>query len=395
MDGSRRRGGRLAIGVAAALGLAGCGRPAVVAVSPVVPCSNPSDSVPLIDTVRVGLLDDRLPDPAARLLEAAARVPFIGLDCRGRPTAGFATGWERDDTGRRWTFTLRSDSPIEAIGLRDRWLAAGRWPWEAIQEVTVLGPTRIEVRLAEPRSDLPLEFAGWGFAVAGAHGRPIQMVALPRGTDLRNHLDDGPGVRIDLFVTRDPVVIEYARTRSAWTVTPLPWDRVYWLVTPRREGDPDLAAPDLGAASQLLQAVRAEARLPVSRAEARQCEQRTERGPGVARPEVGYPAGDPVARDLAERMVALGIPAGHPGLRTAALDPGRLAAALERLGLAAVIVVDPIDAPLGCEGTGGLARAGSWHPLIETRAHLVARRGVGPLGWDSTGMLPRSPLARP
>ncbi len=393
MAATRRRLGPAAVmALVTAIGTAGCGKPRPVSVATADPCfpPEPGDEV-AADTVvlampTAGAPDDDhgLVDPASRFLVSATHRPLVWIDCHGRAVAALAASWRRDDAGGAWTFSLAAGP--DGAEVRDRWrdAAGGRaWPWPGIAEVTVLGARILRVQLVIPRPELPVEFADRRLAVPSpALGPVIRVVPILPAADQRNLLDPGQTPRIDLLFSRDPTTIDYARSRAEWRVVPLPWDRLYLLVT----AAPLPKDPAVGAAT--IESVRGDARVPVGPPwwSARpDCDLRPEPRPGAPRPEVAFLAGDPVARDLAERMVAVGVPPSPIRLRAVSLDSARLAAVLEDGGVAGVIVADPVQPPLGCSGRPWSTRAPFRYPLLETRAHLIVRRGVGPLTIDRDG----------
>jgi hypothetical protein len=95
-----------------------------------------------------------------------------------------------------------------------------------------------------------------------------------------------------------------------------------------------------------------------------------------------YPAGDPTARGLAERLVALGG-AAAPMVR--ALEPDSFAAALRRGDAGGFIVTGPLVAPSPCLESAGWPAGARVIPLVETRAHAVVRRGTPALAVEMDG----------
>jgi hypothetical protein len=195
---------------------------------------------------------------------------------------------------------------------------------------------------------------------------------VKRGVDSRDALDAGG----DLMVTRDPDLLDYAARRPELSTFPLPWNRTYVLLWP---AEPDSKPRRLG------DAVRAEAREaepPFWWDGLAACA-----ASGVA-PErarssrVVYFRGDNVARDLAERIVAL----VSGGLRTAALEPAELAASLASGLDRAYVLGLPRQTLTPCRDAAGWPRGATIQPLIDTRAHAIVRRGAPPLtvDWDGT-----------
>lgn len=417
----RRRFGPVA--AAAAVGIAGCGR----VHSDPVPTATPNPCLlseaaarPSGDTVVLALLtplpgDDRPDrgDPASRFLRALRDEPLVRVDCRGKVIGALATSWRPDETRATWTFAIEpgrrsgDGSPLDAAAIRQSWLNAGgdrggggAWPWAGIAEVIAPSPEVLRVRLLNPSLELPDQFADPGLAVPGARAAlgPVRVVVAPSGADPRDLIDPAAKGRIDLMFSRDPATIDYARSRAEWRVVPLPWDRVYLLATPSPE------APDDSVGSALIDAVRGEARVASEPSWWRrrpECLAPAPSARSVAgpRPEIAYLATDPTARQLAERLVALagGTAPDQPSwlvgrlgragsrLRAVSLDPSRLAVAIESGQVAGAVVADPRELSFGCLPQPWSARAASRLPLLETRAHLIVRRDLGPLTIDRDG----------
>lgn len=151
---------------------------------------------------------------------------------------------------------------------------------------------------------------------------------------------DGDG---DVLVTDRPSVIRYASSRHDFASITLPWDRQYALITSIVDSVPDV-----------LDAVHADARMAKQH-----CPIDTFGGrkPG----DVYYLADDSIARSLAERLVGLGVAQRTMPFSRAVL---RLAPLAELS-----IATRPIDgAP--CDLLWAHAV-----PLIDTRSHLIVRRG--------------------
>ncbi len=168
--------------------------------------------------------------------------------------------------------------------------------------------------------------------------------------DARNALDTS----VDLLVTAEPAVIDYATASAAFLTVPLPWDRSYLLLARSAGTLPDGAGaahpwrvvrpPDAALAALARDAVRVRARPaghpfgdpaacvpPRARPAAGvpgaydragpERGERTDRGGGVAGSpglhratarRIAYPADDAAARALAERLVALALDPRRP-----------------------------------------------------------------------------------
>lgn len=219
-------------------------------------------------------------------------------------------------------------------------LACGRAPQPAPAAVAVVlaGPTIPTVSLRVAATD------SFGVALARklAPGVNVELVSGRGALDL---VDSGA----DALVTDRPAVIRYAAARTDFAVIPLPWDRQYAFVS----------ASQLPIAN-VVDAVNADARTAAERCPVVSIERTT------TPMRVRYSADDSIARALAERLVGLG--------------QARRAVPLDRDSTAeAYIVARPIDSA-SCD-------VGALHavPLVDTRSHLIVRRGAVGVVADSAG----------
>jgi hypothetical protein len=224
----------------------------------------------------------------------------------------------------------------------------------------------------------------------------VDSVALPRGADLRDLLGRGlatPGsLRVDVLVTRDPDVLAYAAQLGGYRSFGLPWDRTYALVAPRT--DSAAMMPNAAQRDALAQdAVQADARgapPPFWWEHDTTCTSGTTRTGGGAPRVVGYAADDPIARQLAERIVALAaarssqswIPptlvAGPGGpLRTVGFAPVSLSNALASGQVAAFVGAYPRSRPASCTSAARVPTGATFLPLVDSRAHVLVRQGSG------------------
>jgi len=299
-----------------------------------------------------------------------------------------------------------------------RW-PLGTGPYRIERPITSSGRAHLIMRAA-PVSD---------------ESRPRIDFRLAAGADVRDLLDGG----IDVLITGDPEVLEYVAMRPEFVSVPLTWDRTYVLVAPSRVralhhgefvGDTLRLPPEILDAFAR-DAVRGAARghrAPAWWEDAASCESVIDslkelppaipiapyrvRGPR----RVAYVRGDEVARGLAERIVAL---ATRPTSReqAAALGlaiPGLLEAddpttvvelgayefelALARGSEFLIVLALPTVALDRCYqllnlanrvpwlGVGRLAPSATIVPLVDTRRHLIARKGAAAisLDWDGT-----------
>jgi hypothetical protein len=98
---------------------------------------------------------------------------------------------------------------------------------------------------------------------------------------------------------------------------------------------------------------------------------------------VVYPTGDPVARALAERIVAM----AGPGTVARGVPDGELSAALARGAGHAYVVPLPRLALLPCWEVAAWPAGATALPLIDTRSTALVREGTPPLTVDHDGGL--------
>jgi hypothetical protein len=381
-----------------------------------------------------------------------------------------AESWLANDGGARWRFTLRSDArfadgqPVTATAAAEAWvhrrsamsLQFGISP--LLANLVVEGDRTLSVSTEDTSANLPRVFGtvalgigqtarnprwptGTGpyaldTIVSGSRhwvlrpvvaGGPILDVRIDPATDPRDLLDRGA----DLLATRDPVAIEYARRNEAFAVHALPWDRTYALaITSRRDAATTVSGPALSAADQLAfrsalarDAVRADSRPAAPQSEwwstSAGCADQlgappTRNSIGAPPRRIMYSPDDPVAKSLAERLVALTGDVGPHSAVLKALAPelapeaGGPVTAAPANGLSrsvgddlAYIVSIPHHTSSRCMALRTLRPQGRWMhpskliPLIDTRPSLIARRGVPLLSVDWEGTLRVHPTGRP
>ena len=206
------------------------------------------------------------------------------------------------------------------------------------------------------------------FGVPRLSTLPVLRFATHLATDARDPLDAGA----DLVVTRDQRAIAYAGGRADLLPVPLAWDRTYVLLSPS-------AIPIAG----IREAVRGDSRAPIGPfwwADGSLCTAHDSSGTNQPRTQLVVPAGDPVARDLAARIVA-----GTPGIVVAAADSATLGRAMERGRDAGYLVALPRLAPATCPVPRWPA---GWTvtPLAETRPYAILRRGAVRISADADGL---------
>jgi hypothetical protein len=358
------------------LALAGCApktTPSPIS-APEDPCLLATGPAPPVDTFTVALAEPVEPLPYPGL---------IRLDCRGEVRPDIATEWSVDSTGHAWTFVLPEGAGAVLAGWNARWpdlQALGVDSARALDEKTLVVKLR-----GHPDDSLRL-FAHPAFSTGSTapHSSPpvVKFVTSIRG-DLRDELDAGA----DLVVTRDPAVIEYAAQRAEFEIFPLPWSRTYVLA--QRAGAPPLETElqDESVRRSLAEdAVRADA-WPSQRPFWWDSPCSTMISPQVTiptAPRVVYLQGDPVARQLAERIVALAPDSSR--LTAFGMDSAGLTAARAKGADRAYIFSVPFRPISPCREAARLTRGYSITPLIDTRARAIVRRGSPLLAveWDGT-----------
>jgi hypothetical protein len=402
---------------------------------------------------------------------------LISVDCLGQVQPGLAASWRSDDGGRRWEVRLQQEArfwdgaPVTAADVRASWssgaasltvLAAG------IDSLAIEDARTLIVYFDRPRLDVPRILAEPGLAVAGARSNsrwprgsgpyrrdpeaaaglirtyssadsqaPVIELRVAPGTDGRDLLEDGA----DVLVTADPAVIEYASTRTVFDAVPASWDRTYVLLSTTRvrrlwTGGDAGALPAALLGTMARDAVRGDARAHADRswwdalASCGDVSRMLTGLPPIPRGafrsgprRIAFVRGDGVARDLAERIVALAtagasasphaaaleaaIPRllnGDDRLLAEALEPDEFAASLREGDDFAYVLAVPSVVLDPCFDMRTLARQAEWLaveevplsssliPLVDTRRHVIARRGVG-LYWEWDGTVRVSPAA--
>jgi len=364
--------------------------PAPVATGlPSDPCRVAGDSPREADTVVVAASDSAF-EPA--LYRQRLATP-VRVDCEGRRLPELATGWSPDASGRFWTLVLESGAPELADAWRTR---AAVLRWAGIESIVPLDERRLVVGFALPADSLPRVLADAALGVPRARAaRPVLVVAPPAG-DPRDQLDRA----VDLVQTDDPALLDYARQRGDRSILPLPWSRTYLLLVPDGgAGVGDVVGADSAAFRHALarDAVRADARgsePPYWWEPATGC------GPPRAAvstrrsSEVVYPRDDRVARDLAQRIVALS-PA--PEVTARGLDNAAFGAALRAGGARAYVLAVPRRSLLPCRERADWPAGSAVVPLVDVRSSLLARRYAPALttDWDGTVRAPAIPGGPP
>jgi hypothetical protein len=365
-------------------------------------------------TITIGLTDAVDPQHAPLPRNDAERLVFrhlydtpVHFDCEGHAQPELAEKWVKDDDGRRWTFRLRDDAQFwDGAPVTAQDVAFGRGgPGYTL---SALETRVVTVTLAKPQGDVPRILGDPGLAVT----KPAPDSSWPIGTglywatsatttaqEIRAHSPRGdtlvfkfasaPGgggdardlldAGVDLLVTRDRTLRDYAATLQNITVVALPWDRTYVYVTAEAGGT---------RFDGLEQAVRAEAR----RAEGgfwwldlRGCgasSQQDHSPPAsTGQRRILYSRSDPTARELAGRLAALthavatARPADDFNSAVAAGKDWGYVVALPR------VTADP------CRTARDLLPTwpATFTALLDTRPTAIVRRGVARWAVDQDG----------
>jgi hypothetical protein len=327
-------------------------------------------------------------DPADSMLLARQRLDTpIRLDCLARRRPGLASAWTSDSTGRTWTLTLaRASAGTLAETWRARPEASAALGWGGVESVVPLDDRRLVVTFRTPHDSLPPLFADPALGLMRDSLPSAVLRPMPSAGDARDAIDRGA----DLVRTADPAALEYAAARADLTAVPLPWSRTYALVLPaegpglgRMVGTDSLAFRAELAGS----AVRVEARgaEPPFWWEAKDCPAPATGSSAVTgSPAVLYSRSDPVARALAERLVAL---SELPGVIARGVGPSELATALHTGTDRAYVVALPRRALVPCREIAAWPPGAVALALIDTRARLILRNGVPPLEVDYDGAI--------
>lgn len=395
-----------------------------------------ADATRVPDTLVIGVSGTVDPAHAPIPDSDAERIVFrqlyetlIRLDCTGQARPGLADSWIASESGKRWTFTLRDGAAFwdgHTVTAAD---VIASWQSRILAEprafdVAAEGERVIGVRLREPTSTVPLVFADPGLAVTksltdqdwpagtGTYtadtsagrvivtplrgGHPVLELRSSGVGDARDLLDAG----VDLLVTDDPAVLSYAAGRPGATATPLPWDRTYVVLGVA--GVPGIS--DTQRAGLARDAVRVAARPATAASQfwwfafesCRDNPAPTAGSPPArsSRGSLAYADEDRPARDLAERLVALGT-VGMVSARAVGVPATDFAAALAAGGSSHYVVSLPRAALDPCAEVRRLLRRAPWlaaagaglEPLVDTRRHVIVRRGAEAFTVDWDGIL--------
>ena len=384
-------------------------------------CLLVADTSSRLDTLTVALLEPVDPGHALapgndseRLLFRNLADNLVRLDCEGVARPGIAESWAPDETDAGWILALRANAshpttgPISA-GMVARSLAAlslrngEEAPPFGIVSAHELTERKLRIAMDDPITDsAPRFLADPALAVTrafasdpGTENRGVQIPAtenapvidfrFPLKRDVRDALDQD----VDLVVTRNPSLADYASRNPDFVTFPLPWSRTYVLVEiGDRLGNLARIHGDTAARASLAKdAVRAQARMaepPYWWANRGGCPASATAPPKSMSSRVVYTADDEVARGLAERLVALADPAA--GLQALGVEAAEFSAALRAGTEGAYVLGLPRQSLAPCRDGALLPARAAVLPLIDTRAQALVRKGAPPLvvEWDGT-----------
>jgi extracellular solute-binding protein (family 5) len=414
------------------------GRPCVVSPSDVAS----TDSLAVAATSPINPAHAPFPTNAAeRFVFAQVYETLIGVDCEGHAAPALAHSWTLDATKTRVTLVLRDDArfatgdPVLARDVVAAWRTTSSTSPDSslarrlADATTIVDDRTLIVSLPDTESLVLAEPAlavsrasgvsRWALgtgpyrvaesAADVAPGRlslvPVAAGATPRlsirtGPDARDAIDAG----VDLLLGADPVAERYAASRPDLGKVPIPWQSTYVLAVPSRTpsvvADVPAAASDSAAtfrASLARDAVRADAQAAAASGwwTGAGCELKTayRMGPrSRGQPRIVYRADDHVARELAERLVALGRRAVAAPLSATDFED-----AFTSGSEAAYIVALPWRSIAPCRDMTILVAASPWLartgavgdmliPLVDTRQPPIAnrRRVAATIDWDGT-----------
>jgi len=400
------------------------------------------------DTITVALMHPVDPEHAPAATSASERQVFryayetlINLDCTGQVYPGLAVKWHKSYGGSMWMFELREGaefhdgSPVRASDVAQSWRRNARRfaaDHAAIDSVGVEGENKLLVYLTQKRDAVPRYLADAPFAIAKpAPGWPLGSgpyemlpertygthVAVPAGATkgpILKFIESGNDPRdllagsVDVMVTEDPDVIDYADTQGGMQAFALPWDRSWVIITRYRvsrlylEGDYPAEVSREALENLARNAIRSDARayeLPLWWQNIDECpELRSwvrKRLPqtNLSTEHILYPNTDPVARDMAERIMALESPGTWiiPGImasgKAKGVTPEAFVRSLAAGDEAAYVIPLPRNPADPCHAVSILLGRARWlaglrenlkyalFPLVDTRRHVIVRDG--------------------
>jgi hypothetical protein len=372
----------------------------------------PGDSAEQLDTftitvaTRVNLSHAPTPTNADERLVFRQLFPtLMRLDCQGALRPALAESWQADSTGRFWTFVIRDGiRSLDGSSVTARMVEAD---WQkrsvALQSAGLVSARALDdrtlvVTMRDLGDSLPQVFADplWSVVTGGPDGVTGTRIAIPSGSnqpvreivasstgDMRDALDAGA----DLVLTGDPQVIDYVARRPEFKTFSLPWDHTYvFLQHPGTEPLHASLTDSVMRQSLARDAVQTDARPAESWWTWRRgCPMisTTMELPIPRAGRIAYQRTDPVARQLAERIVALA--AEDPPLTAVAVPPEQFAGELQHGNDRGYIVALPLRSASPCRELLEWSKLGHLEPLIDTRQRAIVRRGSPALTTDYDG----------
>lgn len=471
-------------GVLVLVALAACGKRTMTRPPLALPpeCGISLAPAKAADSLTVALFDVVEPKHAPWARNAGERLLFgnlyetlIVVDCLGDVRPGLAAAWRKEKRGRRWVFALREDArfwdgtPVTADDVVASCQDALTLD-TAVDSITAGGDGVVIVYLERRHRHVPRALSAPLFAVAKASGDSDWLVGTGpyRIVSTKGRPGDetggsitavpafdgrGPVVRfletsvydardllegeIDVLVTTDPDVIEYAAGRPQLSTTALPWDKTYVLLSTTRfekirRGEKPAAIPTDLSDKLARDAVTGDARgyrHPSWWDDFDDCGDVSfdlpwfdisPRGADSASrwKRIVYDARDPVARDLAERIVALaatdpatsaeaaaisdaipGLTGGGFGVTAVGVTGAELRSSIRTGGDFAYVIPIPKRPADPCFEASEMMRRMPWLsvlgsdfadamlPLVDTRPYLIANHDRAGLAVDWYGTI--------
>jgi hypothetical protein len=179
---------------------------------------------------------------------------------------------------------------------------------------------------------------------------------------------------VDVVVTTRGPAIDYARSRGDGRLVPLAWSTIYAIGFPREAPPVELTArlrEEIARDAMRGHAIPADSLGWWGTEESCRVPQHT---PVYRLPGIGISNNDPIARAVAERLVAVVGPAGPR--RLIPFSPTQFDTITARGAAAAFVFPLPRLRPSGCEGVTPLPAGWRIEPLIQIRATAIVRPGV-------------------
>jgi hypothetical protein len=395
--------------------------------SPPVPAEEPASASPTAtvcspfdtvghggDTIDVTIAGDLDPSRIGRPRHAAERMlfervyqPLIGVACDGSIQPAAAETWSYG--GGSWTFRIARGArfgdgmPLRARDVIESWATSRDSLAAAIAaRARTAGDTLVVI---DADGDDERLFASRALSIArerqgsvwpegtGTHAfaggsnivvtslrdsLPSYRVHTGSSAAARNRVDAGTHV----LITGDSATAAYGERRAAMVVTPLAWDRTWFLLVAGAEPATPAAAERVQ--NDLAAMLRTDARgaEPRGRAAAGAECPASAPAPGAAS-RVAFQADDPTARLIAERLVALTGSAGAGGdsailavLNLASDQPRRIIAqGMSRAAYEAALQNGTEGILVASAQHDALPRCEGWRvvPLVDTRWRIAIR----------------------